>query len=435
MFEIVKVICVMVTALIIVNAIREDCSRPLAFALFAIWLRFALSAFHDITHQPLFLGLSINALGSVFVVALGILYLPARGFLLRKLIPLYLFLLVIVVSGLYNLEIIGLLNVIVKWAYFFVLSLAILLAARIHSLHPTLVALLKAFYLPVALLFLSILLGESKATERDGSISYIGGYRHESGFSMVIISFALIVSLINKKFLRFRTLWFYIAIILLYMVNYRTALITILPIVFVFIFAGAQQKIRKKYQLVSFAFISIFVALGFYIVAGNMSERFADISIFLGSWNDLLKAPAYFSQSEKAIFSSRVYIWSQYMEEVYNASRMHQIVGHGPESWKGIFDLYAHNTYISYIFEYGYAGLVAFTGFIIGIFVNAFQIKHTATKAKLMGSLLGFLIMNMATMPLWSIEGLIILSVIFGVVLGCSDNDYLTANERMKLSK
>lgn len=417
MFEIVKFVCVMASALVIAKAIKDDCSRPLAFALFAIWLRFCLSAFHEITKDPIIAGFSINAIGSIFVVVLGLVCLPSRVFLLRKLLPLYLFLLIIVISGLYNTAFIDLINVLVKWAYFAVLSLAIFLATRIHQLHPTLLTLLKAFYLPIGLLLLSILLGESKATEKDGSVSYIGGYSHEAGFSMVIISLALILSVIEKSQLRYRSALFCAAVFMLYLVNYRTAMITILPIVLIFIFVGTQQRIAPKYQVVAFGASSIAVALGFYILAGNMSSRFADISVFLGSWDDLLKAPVYFTQTERAIFSSRVYLWSQYMAEVYHAGLAQQLIGHGPESWKGVFQLYAHNTYISYLYEYGYAGLGAFAVFIVGIFVQAFKIKHVPTKLKLIAGLVGFLIMNLATMPLWNIEGLITLAIIFGMVL------------------
>lgn len=422
MFEIVKILCVLVSALIIGKAIKEDCSKAMAFALFAIWLRFALSAFHEYTHDPLLAGLSINAIGSIFVVIAGIIYLPSQGFLLRKFLPLYGFLIAIVVSGIYNLVIVDLINVIVKWAYFFVLCLAILLAVRIHKLNATLLILLKAFYLPVALLILSIILGESKATEKDGSVSFIGGYDHEAGFSMVIISFALILSLLDKSYLKYRTMLFYLAVVLLYLVNYRTALITILPIVLVYIFVGTQQKIAKKYQFIAFGFTSLFVLISFYLLAGNMSERFSDISLVLANWSDLLKAPVYFSYTEKQIFSSRVYIWSQYMSEVYNASLMQQLIGHGPESWKGVFHTYAHNTYISYLYEYGYIGFTAFSLFIASILFNALKIKDTAVRYKLFAGIIGYLIMNLATMPLWNIEGLIILAIIYSIVLASSQH-------------
>jgi hypothetical protein len=421
-FEIVKILCVLVSALIIGKTIKEDCSKAMAFALFAVWLRFALSAFHEFTHEPLLAGLSINALGSIFVVISGIIYLPTQSFLMRKLVPLYLFLFIIILSGLYNLLIIDLINAIVKWAYFLVLALAILLAARIHNLNSTLLTLLKAFYLPVGLLVLSIVLGESKATEQDGSVSFIGGYSHEATVSMVIISFALIISLIDKTYLKYRTILFFFALVLLYLVNYRTALIAVIPMILVFIFTGTQQKMPKKYHLAAFGCLSISVLIGFYIIAGNMSERFSDISLVLANWPELLKAPIYFSQSEKAIFSSRVYIWSQYVSEVYNSGMAQQIIGHGPESWKGVFHIYAHNTYISYLYEYGYVGLCAFAVFIVSIFVNTLKIENAILRFMLLGSLLGFLTMNLATMPLWNIEGLITLAIIYSVVLACSQN-------------
>jgi hypothetical protein len=383
-FEIIKIICVIMSAAVVFNSVfphivarnnvygttlgtgqinahagwrgskrlRNKYSFALAFVVFAIWLRLALSAFPNLTHDAIFAGFSINALASIFVVVVGLMYLPLKAFLLKKLSTFYIFMSAIIISGVINLTSVDLLNVIIKWAYLLVLSLALMLAIRRHKLKNTLRVLITAFYLPIALVILSILLGETKATEQDGSVSYIGGYSHESGVSMIVISFALIVSLLDRTHLPNRNLLFYSSVVLLVLVNYRTGMLAMLPIVIAFILASTYHKILPKFRLVSLLSIGLCVGLLLYLSSLSMSARFQDIAIVLTNWDELLKAPDYFSQAERRLFS-----------------------------WFAI------------------------------------RIRLTHIRIKMIGALLGFLVMNLATMPLWNIEGLILFSIIFGVAM------------------
>lgn len=424
MFEIVKIICLSLSAYVLMASITKNYSRPLAFVAFALWFRFALSAFHEITHHSLVAGLSINALGSIFVVIIGAFVLPSRAFLFKQLVPLYAFLLVIVVSGLYNTNLVELSNVVVKWTYFLVLTMALVIAVRMHNINGALKTLLSAFFLPISLFVFSVLLGEVKASESDGSMSYIGGFSHEASFSMIILSFALMTAFIDKLYLPHRTAYFFLAVLILYLINYRTAILAIVPVVLFFVFAGTYRKTPSKYRLFSFSLLSIFLLGALYFASVGMSARFADLSVLVSNWDELLKAPEYFSRSERQILSNRLYLWSQYISEYSQADTLRQVIGFGPESWKQSFTLYAHNTYVSYLYEYGALGLFSFMFFLLSIFFQAMRLSNMELKLKLLGSLVGFLIMNMATMPLWNVEGIITFSIIIASILSARNHQH-----------
>jgi len=115
--------------------------------------------------------------------------------------------------------------------------------------------------------------------------------------------------------------------------------------------------------------------------------------------------------------SARVFIWSQYIDGFVNANALNQLIGFGPDSWKGVFAKYAHNTYVSNLYEYGVVGFTVFI-FMFGYSLNqALRISKRGLSKIVAFSIIGFLIMNMATMPLWNIEGLIFFAILISVVL------------------
>ncbi|WP_018982687.1 O-antigen ligase family protein [Salinimonas chungwhensis] len=417
MFLLVKLAFGLVSGYLVYRAISRRCNKYLAFAVMALWLRFFLSAFHQITYEPLVAGFSINALSSIGITAVGLLLLPTTMLTLRKLGLLYLFFAIIVVSGLLNGTFSGLINVMVKWLFFLTVAGAIFMATRITGKDEVLRKLLVAFFLPVGLQIMSILLGEAKATESDGSVSYIGGYNHEAAFSMIIASFTLVVGLISTGYIRFRTLLFSLGCILLVIANYRTSVLAILPLAAIFAFNTMEARIASRYKPVFFIAAFFGMGLAFLLLTYSMQDRFADVFVFLGSLDELMKAPMYYSEAEKDIFSARVYIWSQYIYTYWQGSWIHQLVGWGPESWSGRFPKYAHNTYVSFLFEYGALGLFSFLLAVAGFLKQSLRIKNRRFSLMLFSSMVGFLIMCFATMPLWNIEGLILYAILIGSTL------------------
>lgn len=394
------------------RTITGNCNKYLAFAICAIWLRFFLSAFHTITYPSLVAGFSINALGSIGVAGLGLLLIPTAVFTLRKLFPYYLFFTAIAASGIVNFEIPGTINVLVKWCYFLVLSGALFLSVRMQGHAETFRKLAVAFAMPVTLQVFSFLLGEVKATEADGSASYIGGYNHEAAFSMIIASFVFVIGLTERGSIKFRSLLFTLAVILLILVNYRTSMLAVLPIVGVFYYNSVEQRVRPSQKVPVMTMVIMLISIVFIGLSVSMSERFADVGTLISNLDLILKAPVYFSEVEKDIMSARVYIWSQYINAFIHADLLNQLLGFGPGSWSSTFKLYAHNTFVSYLYEYGLLGLLMFLFLCVSIVIQILNIPDSALRKLLLLSFLGFLAMNMATMPLWNIEGLIFFSLI-----------------------
>jgi hypothetical protein len=416
MFEIIKVAMVIISIFLLMKTCKHISNRYLLFVMAALWLRYTLSAFHQITYDPLIAGFSINALGSIFVVAAGIAVIPNFTFRLRHYLVFYSFFSIILVSGVINAEYKGLINVLVKWGYFFVISTALFLALRMLPTKQVFKALLVSFFLPVSLQILSIVLGEVKATENDGSASFIGGYNHEAAFSMILVGFILVLGWLERKTIKYHAPLFFGAVFLLVLVNYRTSMLAVLPVVFIFILTMLSERFESKYRLPVLAFASIPILILGLVISSSLAERFSDISLILNNLNELIKAPEYFSDAEQDIFSSRVYLWSQYLTVFSQSDFLHRMVGLGPESWSGVFDKYAHNAFVSYIYEYGYLGITTFLIVNIYLLKQALNNQSKILGRKLFFSILGLMIMSLSTMPLWNIEGLICYALIAGAV-------------------
>jgi hypothetical protein len=416
MFELIKVAMVIISIFLLMITWKNISNRYLLFVMAALWLRYTLSAFHQITYDPIIAGFSMNALGSILVVAVGIKLIPNFCFRLRHYLVFYCFFTIILVSGVINAEYKGLINVLVKWGYFFVISAALFLALRILPTKQVFKALLVSFFLPVSLQILSIVLGEVKATENDGSASFIGGYNHEAAFSMILVGFILVLGWLERKTIKYHAPLFFGAVFLLVLVNYRTSMLAVLPVVFIFILTMLSERFESKYRLPVLAFASIPILILGLVISSSLAERFSDISLILNNLNELIKAPEYFSDAEQDIFSSRVYLWSQYLTVFSQSDFLHRMVGLGPESWSGVFDKYAHNAFVSYIYEYGYLGITTFLIVNIYLLKQALNNQSKILGRKLFFSILGLMIMSLSTMPLWNIEGLICYALIAGAV-------------------
>lgn len=415
MFELAKIIVAIASFWFVLVAIRTCNNKYIAFLIFALWLRFFLAAYHSITYTPLAAGLSLTALASVFMAAVGFYLIPTRMFLLKRLLPFYVFGLAIIVSGLYNGQFIGLANVLVKWTYFLCITTAFYLSIKMSGLQVTCRKALVPFFLPISLQICSILLGESKVTDSDGQLSYIGGYFHESGFSMIIVGFMILISLLSKNTIKFQSTLFLLGVFFIYLTNYRTAILAVLPVVAIYFFATVDNKIEKKYRLPVYSIASIIMVSLIMAFMSSNQERFNDLFVVADSWTELIKAPIYFTEIEKDIFSGRINIWSEYIYTFGLGDFWSQLFGNGPESWSSVFEKYAHNTFVSYLYEYGYFGFISFILFNVYLMISAWMMKNRQLSNKIFFSIIGFLILNLATMPLWALEGMIVYAMLISI--------------------
>tara|TARA_R110000765_G_scaffold32271_1_gene75104 strand:- start:296 stop:1576 length:1281 start_codon:yes stop_codon:yes gene_type:complete len=415
MFELVKLIVGLLTLFYVVKSIKTSTNKYIAFVMFALWLRFFLSAFHTFTFTPLVAGFSINAMGSIGVTAFGVMIIPTAFFGLKKLIPIYVFLIAVLISALFNEEYAGLIKVLVKWAYFLAIAIAFFLAFKLNGAIETIKRALIPFIMPVALQLLSVLLGEVKASEADNSASYIGGYNHEAAFSMMLVAFVMLVGLLPRRIIPWQTTLFFTGVIFIFLANYRTAVIAVLPVVIIFLLSGMEQKMERRYRLPVMVFGGLLLVAVLSFFFSTQQARFQDITVFISNFDDLIKAPFYYSEFEKDIFSARVYIWSEYLYAFSSGDFWQRLLGYGPESWVGVFPKYAHNTYVSYLYEFGYLGFSSFIALNITVLMSAWRMQDKKLSKKVFFSLVGFLIMNLATMPIWAIEGLIVYAILLSL--------------------
>src|SRR5581483_7707397 len=141
-------------------------------ALFIPWIRYLASFYHQYTFVPLAAGLSGNALISSSVFLVGILLVKQKHLLMKLLLPCYLIMMVIGLSGLANHRFGGTIDAVVKFGYLIVVSLSVF-EALVAVGEPRLSKLLLwPFVMPLAFQMLSLGLGVQKAGENDGSVSY-----------------------------------------------------------------------------------------------------------------------------------------------------------------------------------------------------------------------------------------------------------------------
>ncbi|MDP2522044.1 O-antigen ligase family protein [Neptunomonas phycophila] len=416
MWLIVQLLMIGVSLLLIIKAVRQTEYLPLIFVILAIWMRFVLSSLHQFTYPPLFAGFSINALASIGVAFIGLLLSKRYLITSKYFILLYLFLIVMCISGLLNGELKGLINNLVKWLYFLSLTLLMCDSYLKEGKDKSLYLLSYPFFLPIALQLLSIPLGQAKATEGDGSVSFIGGYNHEAAFSMILITYVFIVAMIEKPYAKLNWLKILIAVFGLLLANYRTSMIAVLPLILFYIWLKPAGRLNPKDRMLAITFMAFVVGSLLLLVSGQLAERFADIGIVLSEGDKLFINPYYYSDDYKKLFSARVYIWSQYVYAYYQGGFLQHLFGFGPESWSVVFNKYAHNTFISALYELGVVGLFILLLFIIKQLYLVVVSVNGISKFLMIGMIVGFILLNLATMPLWNIEGLITFSVLVSQV-------------------
>src|SRR5437879_3194887 len=183
-------VCCATLLLVLVQVwrLRDGCAT---FLLLATWFRYSIAVFHEYTYAPLALGLSLIALTSIVVVAIGVLVIGYRNLLLRRLTPFYGIILVIVLSALSNQAWIGATNAILKWLYLIVFAVAAYLAMQRIGSDRLLRSFAVVFAGPIGFQWLSIPWG-LKSINDDGSTSFLGGYQHQQALSIILLTFLFV---------------------------------------------------------------------------------------------------------------------------------------------------------------------------------------------------------------------------------------------------
>jgi hypothetical protein len=408
----------LVLAVLLCVVLYRSRVRQEAFSIFVPWFRYVVSTYHTITFQPAVAGLSWNALGSSGIFVLGLLTVKPRDFALKLLLPCYFLMGVVALSGLANRDIGGTIDSIVKLGFLVVLSLSFYEALGQVGEKRATTRLLWAFVPPLVFQVFSVVFGIAKATETDGSTSYIGGYNHEAAFS-IILATCLFVSAIAtslNRWLRFGILVACIVGILL--ANYRTTILAVAPLIVAQFSSDVLGRFNRRQRTVIGIFVGFFSVMIVCIAGWVLRDRFADLATVLESGTELMKRPELYTRAEVQMLSARPYIWSYYIYGYLDGGTLQHLIGFGGDSWDGVFLKYAHNTLVSSLYEYGIAGVIAFPYLWLSMLFAAMRVRHPA-RAKLVGAHLSFMLLNMATMPHWMIEGDILYGLICGYTFHC----------------
>jgi hypothetical protein len=386
--------------------------RVANFVIFAMWSRYLLAAYYFVTYKPLFAGLSLVAFCSVGIIALGLVVIRPRDLLKKFLVPCYLLIGIVVLSGLVNGTLGGIVNVTLKYGYFIVVTLAVFevlgrLGERFLSV------LLWPFLPPLVLQALSILLGVDKATEGEGSTSFIGGYNHEAHFSVILATCFVVACMSTALRGIVRNTLLLISLVGIYFANYRTTMIAIAPMAIAQFTSEISGRFRRDQQAIVAAGAFVIALVGVIAVGSFHQQRFQDLSVVAESRGLMIKPPADFSVAETKTMSGRLYIWSDYLYAYVRSSDVQHLIGFGPESWSGVLRKYAHNTLVSYLYEYGAVGIILITSWWVTMMIAAWRIR-CGSRVKLLVAHISFILLNMATMPLWMIEG----NILYGIICG-----------------
>ena len=399
-------------SLVILIAVSRLRNRWAGYLLLAVSMRYLMSAFHEVTFRASPLGISWNALASTLIVLVGVFVISPRRLALRLLVPFYLLIAVIVLSGAVNGAYAGLVTVATKNGYLIIIALCTLEALRTIGPARVTAALLLCFVLPLVLQVLSLALNVAKIAEADGAASYIGGYDHEASFSVVLMTAFFVATLVKMPRAR-KGLLLLVPLVGLYFANYRTALLAVAPMAFVqFIVRMVAQFRAEDRRLAVFAAVMI-SGLACVIVASLFQERFHDLALMFSGEFAIIRPPETFTVDDTRVLSGRPFIWSTYLFAYFETDWVRHLIGSGPESWLGRFTHYAHNTLVSALYEYGLLGVAAHA-FLWGAMLTAALRVRDEVRSKLVAAHLSFIFLNMATMPHWMIEG----NILYGLICG-----------------
>ena len=398
---------------------RALADQPLMmiFLYLALSVRYMASFFHAYTAFPLIAGQSINAILGLLIIGIG--GLLCRHHLLRykAFVPVYLFIAVMVFSSIYNGGSPGLLNALLRQGMFIVLVITfvrVLDSAPPDGTFPP--KLLSIWVVPLLFQVLSVVLDVRYRFEADGSESYIGGYVHEGVYSTLLLCGLSITVLSRGMQWRRATVYAVIFFIAIVFANYRTALLAALPLLAGHLIIGSGQGFRADMAVVVRILVGVATVIIGIVLFAFMAQRLTDIAVALSDVGSLLIPPELYNSADRKLFSGRVFIWSDYVFTTISGSLSNILIGFGPDSWEGTFTLYAHNVYVSYIYEFGFIGLGVYLLVNMSFFWIALTTRH-ARRWAVVACHLGYFILSVGTMPTVNIEGVFLYATICGYTL------------------
>ena len=385
--------------------------RAARWLMFACWLRYTLSSLQAFTYNEAIPGLKWVALGSLVILGTGALVLEKRRFLSKAFYPVGLICGLMFMSAVINRAPMNAFEPITRFLTFVLIAVALWQALETGG-SSVLRRLLLVFIQPLTYQLASIALGIPKSGELDGSLSYIGGYYHEELFSLIAATAFFVAVLAGQIGKRTRFIICVVALVSIFVANYRTTMLGILPIAAIALFTALPKAFEPSQRSLARLLVIVSGVALFGVGATLQADRFSDLSA-ISHATSLIKPPEQFTWDERKELSSRPYIWMNYVYAYAGAPPQQKLIGFGPDSWEGKMPNYAHNTLISFLYELGVAGVAA----ILLLWGTMFRLAWLADERSrnlLLGGHLSFLVLNLATMAHWQVEG----NMLYGLLSG-----------------
>ncbi len=392
-------------------------SPEFIFLYAALMLRYQSNFLHQFMSRSLIAGQSAIAIITLVTVVGGLFV--TRDLLVRYKanLVIYAFIGVVCVSGLWNLNIVGTINSVLRELLVVAMMLALVKALDAEPKDGSFITGLMSVYIsPLLMQVLSVIFHMAKATEGDDSVSYIGGYVHEGVFSIAVLTAMALTVVSSGLSWRRRTILVSVYFLSILLANYRTAVLAALPMLFGHLVFGSSDRFRPSFaMLVRLGGLLLAAGMGMVLVA-LLSDRMSDLGVAFSRFDSLIKPPADFANADRQLFSGRLYIWSTYIFAVLRSDLAHLMFGFGPESWVKAFTLYAHNVFVSFFYEVGLIGLFSYACSFVYFFAIAVRTPH-ARRWAVVSAHISFLILCLGTMPTFTVEGIMFYSVVVGYTL------------------
>lgn len=381
--------------------------------LVTIWLRYNLSANPGLSFTRIG-GLSVNAINSILIVAAALFLLSRSKFVWMAVPPVAALAGLILLSATMNGNPAMGIETTMKLAYFLVIASAFVESSEDIGYDAMLTRVLGLHLIPLGYQAITLVLGLAKRTEGDDAASYIGGYNHEAAFSIVLVT-GMMVTVFNRS-LSPRLKFGLVAVFTLGIIlaNYRTSIIAALPFLIAAVVLGLTRSFVPRQRALALG-VAVALVLGAAVIAPQVAgDRFEELSQTIDDGPRLIKPANTFNRIEKQLMSARAYIWAGYFDGWADGTYRQKWVGHGQDSWEGKFPVYAHNTLVSELYELGAAGITFMIGLWAWMLITATRIEEP-DRAMVVAAHVSFIVLNMATMPLWQVEGMILYGLLCGV--------------------
>jgi O-antigen ligase len=155
--------------------------------------------------------------------------------------------------------------------------------------------------------------------------------------------------------------------------------------------------------------------VGLPLLLPLLPPRYMELVNVVAEFHRYIQPSIEFNAYERGLLSTRLVLWTKYIEEFIDGNIANYVFGFGPFSYEAIFRLNAHSSYVSYLYEYGVFGLLSLVFIIVTNAPIALSVRGIGMKLRVFSLHVGFVLLNLTTGALKSIEGVVVYAIIMAV--------------------